>query len=279
MFPGRLRPCCLFHAAVGPVAERLDHVGRAAGEQQLGFFRGDADRRAGRSAASDTSSRRTARSAAWPPARHRARGCVRGAAIIVAARRRGGEPVQFLVEAEQPEIGHAHGVEDPVQVVVFVLHDRWRGSRTPRVPPRCRRNPRRDSARAGARGTPARMPGIDRQPSQFSTRSSLSSSSSGLISTPLPTGRSSGSASLPVPGDAEHEQPQRDIHLRRGEADARCVLHGLDHVCHQAADAGRPGRAPDRNAAAAPGGPCGRFSGWPCRSPANSIWRPSGAVL
>ena len=35
----------LLHAPVGPVAERLDHVGRAAGEQQLGLLRRHADRR------------------------------------------------------------------------------------------------------------------------------------------------------------------------------------------------------------------------------------------
>ena len=37
-------------------------------------------------------------------------------------------------------------------------------------------------------------------------------------------------------GDAEHEQPQRHMHLRRGQAGAGGVLHRLHHVGDQAAD-------------------------------------------
>ena len=42
-------------------------------------------------------------------------------------------------------------------------------------------------------------------------------------------------------GDAEHEQPQRHMDLRRGEADAGRVLHGFDHVADQPADFRRAG--------------------------------------
>ena len=88
----------------------------------------------------------------------------------------------------------------------------------------------------GARGTAARRPGIDRQPSQRSTRSSLSSSISGLITTVLPTGVSLGVLVAARLGHPEHEQPQRHVHLRRGQAGAGRVLHRLHHVGDQAAD-------------------------------------------
>ena len=48
--------------------------------------------------------------------------------------------------------------------------------------------------------------------------------------------------------DAEHEQPQRDVDLRRRQADAGCVHHRLDHVGDQAADL-RRARVVDRGAA------------------------------
>ena len=46
---------------------------------------------------------------------------------------------------------------------------------------------------------------------------------------------------LPAAGDAEHEQAQRLIDLRRGQADAGRVLHRFHHVGDQAADFRRAG--------------------------------------
>ena len=44
----------------------------------------------------------------------------------------------------------------------------------------------------------------------------------------------------PFAGHAEHEQPQRHIHLWGGEADAWRILHRLHHVRDEAADLRRP---------------------------------------
>ncbi len=85
---------------------------------------------------------------------------------------------------------------------------RRRGSRRPRRRPGCRRNRRPCSAIRAQRGTAARRPGMERQPSQRSTRSSPTGSTVGLITTVLPIVASSGCVAGACRVHAEHEQPQ-----------------------------------------------------------------------
>ena len=102
------------------------------------------------------------------------------------------------------------------------------------------RSPFRSSARtviSRARGTRPRMSGMLRQPSQSSTISLPTTVISGLMI-------ASGSASLVLVlavierGD---EHPDALVHLRRREADAVVLGHGVDHVVDQLLD----DRAPD----------------------------------
>ena len=83
-------------------------------------------------AASDASSRRTARAAAWRRWRHRVRRCAQGVSSAVLLRGRGAR--QFLGEAEQREVRHPHRVQNAIQVVVFVLHHAGVEAGRPRVP-------------------------------------------------------------------------------------------------------------------------------------------------
>ena len=228
----------VLHPPVGPVAERLDHVGGAAGEQQLRII--------GRDAAIS----------ARPMRRERARvqpsngtcgsiggdgGIAFGASlegVIIGCPARGRGARQFFGEAEQREVLHPHRVQNAIQVIVFVLHHagmeagdlacgRRRPSQsTPQIA---------DTRRARHRGA---QPGMDRQPSQRRMRSSARQFDLGNDQRRCcPYRRVVGVLGCRAPGYPEHEQPQRHMRLVALPSPAPdASIHRVHHVGNEAAN-------------------------------------------
>jgi len=137
--------------------------------------------------------------------------------------------IEFGIEAEVSEIGHPHGVENAVQVVIFMLHD-------PGVEPGCLAFDHVAVAVDAAIADPqrARHHGAhlgDReatfpvQPDLIADRLDLRVDQDGVGHR---AGGGIGRGSFG--GNAKHEQTERHVNLRTGQADARRILHRLHHV-------------------------------------------------
>ena len=116
--------------------------------------------------------------------------------------------------------------------MIGLVLDDARGKIVRRAARSCRRrDPARVTLIARARGTRPRMSGMLRQPSQSSTISVPTGVITGLMNTIGSLSGDNGSSF--VRRDGRHEDAQPFVNLRRRQADAVVLVHGVDHVVDQ----------------------------------------------